>query len=258
MERYLHISFDDVIALFEDLSQSNYESLFDQPFLKILYDLHDKYDAKFSLYCFFQNGDGSFGLNDCTSRYKYEFSEASGWLKFGFHAYSQWQNIIDEKPNVLLEQYNQFNRQILRITGSYKCIDPVIRVHRFDMTKKQMKKLANAEHNITGLFLAEDYEKFGNFSLKKDEWKEINNVGNGKNKYGITYYPSNIRLDKYVSEKKKINILDYYKNTYLELYLHESSFYDNRENMENLLNDICVQTKNEFIVFYYLMNLYLE
>ena len=46
---YYRFSVDDNIWFLRDLTCGEYSSLFDHPYLKLYYDLHKKYDAKFQL-----------------------------------------------------------------------------------------------------------------------------------------------------------------------------------------------------------------
>ncbi len=50
----IHFSIDDVNPGFRDLTynEKKYKSFFDQSFFKYLKKLHDKYDAKVTIYCF--------------------------------------------------------------------------------------------------------------------------------------------------------------------------------------------------------------
>ncbi len=82
----IHFSVDDVINSFENLTRNEkkYESAFDEPFFAYIKFLHEKYNAKVSLYCFYENSD--FSLADCTEKFSDDFKSSSSWLKFGFHA----------------------------------------------------------------------------------------------------------------------------------------------------------------------------
>lgn len=54
-----HLSVDDVVDVFINLTdnQDHYDSIFDNEMLARFRQYHDEYDAKFSLYCFYQSGD---------------------------------------------------------------------------------------------------------------------------------------------------------------------------------------------------------
>ena len=82
----IHFSVDDVIGCFENLTKNEgkYSSAFDEPFFAYIKFLHEKYNAKVSLYCFYEKE--GFSLAECTERFVDDFKASSGWLKFGFHA----------------------------------------------------------------------------------------------------------------------------------------------------------------------------
>lgn len=82
----IHFSVDDVINCFENLTRNEkkYESAFDEPFFAYIKSLHEKYNVKVSLYCFYEKE--GFSLKDCTEKFADNFKTSSGWLKFGFHA----------------------------------------------------------------------------------------------------------------------------------------------------------------------------
>ncbi len=51
--KVVHISIDDVEAIFDLINnQDTYSSLFDQPFMGYLKELHDRYGAYFALYTY--------------------------------------------------------------------------------------------------------------------------------------------------------------------------------------------------------------
>ena len=79
-----HLSFDDVITVFEDLNKEQYSSIFDNAELAWMKQLHDKYGVVISCYVFFE--DNEFSLAECTGRYRDEFQSNSDWLRFGFHS----------------------------------------------------------------------------------------------------------------------------------------------------------------------------
>ncbi|WP_296025151.1 hypothetical protein [uncultured Treponema sp.] len=82
----IHFSVDDVINCFENLTRNEkkYTSAFDEPFFAYIKSLHEKYDAKVSLYCFYEKE--GFSLAECTERFADDFKASSSWLKFGFHS----------------------------------------------------------------------------------------------------------------------------------------------------------------------------
>ena len=83
--KIVQISFDDVYLCIKDLKDTlRYTSVFQQPFLKSLKELHDVYGAVFSLYVY-EKAD-NFVITEVPDKFRNEFIENSEWLKFGYHA----------------------------------------------------------------------------------------------------------------------------------------------------------------------------
>ena len=79
---------DDVIRCLENiyLHQDEYESIFDDPFLKVYYDVHEKYGTHVHMHIYYQTEDGSFNLTMFPDKYKEEFKANAHWLRFSFHS----------------------------------------------------------------------------------------------------------------------------------------------------------------------------
>ena len=52
MNKIINFSIDDCIEIFRDITINNYNSLFESDYFSFFKELHDKYDAKISLYSF--------------------------------------------------------------------------------------------------------------------------------------------------------------------------------------------------------------
>lgn len=83
--RQLHFSIDDTIKIFQDLTQNEkeYESIFENSILNFLWECHQKFGLKVSLYCYYE--EGNFDLSTVPDTYREEFLKNSDWLQFGFH-----------------------------------------------------------------------------------------------------------------------------------------------------------------------------
>ncbi len=134
----IHFSVDDVINCFENLTinENRYGSAFDEPFLAYIKSLHKKYNARVSLYCFYEKE--GFSLADCTEKFADEFKESSGWLKFGFHAEkSAKDNTFDGGG------YEMFVSQIERITGTLNCLTQTVRLDYFSGGKRFVESISD-------------------------------------------------------------------------------------------------------------------
>lgn len=114
---------DDVIWVFRDLTRQRPASAFDNPFLKMLKDTHDKYDIKVQLNVFYQTdvfyGNDKFNLSEMTDAYKAEFEAASDWLKFAFHARQEFPDYpyINASYDHVYEDFKAIEKEVLRFAG---------------------------------------------------------------------------------------------------------------------------------------------
>lgn len=149
----IHISIDDVIHVFKELTERKPYSIFGIPFFHYFKRLHEKYGAVVSCYCFYLYGD--FTLASCTRNYQVEFEANSDWLRFGFHGYSGKENygIQDEMESE--KQYELVMDNLAEIVG-IKALDTTTRIHRFQATKAFMMYMMHAKYPTNALFAADD------------------------------------------------------------------------------------------------------
>ncbi|WP_294015803.1 hypothetical protein [uncultured Treponema sp.] len=166
----IHFSVDDVIGCFENLTrnENRYDSAFDEPFLAYIKSLHEKYNARVSLYCFYEKE--GFSLADCTEKFADEFKESSGWLKFGFHAEKSAKgNTFDGGG------YGMFVSQIERITGAFDCITRTVRLDYFSGDKRFVESISdgNTECGIRQLLCADSSSR-DSYYLDSVQKRELN------------------------------------------------------------------------------------
>jgi len=99
------LSSDDNIIFLSDINdhKDEYTSIFDNPYLSVYKKAHDLYGAKVHLNIFYAFDDKSrsnfssereyFDLSMMTDKFKEEFRANSDWLKFSFHAQSEFPNM---------------------------------------------------------------------------------------------------------------------------------------------------------------------
>jgi len=114
---------DDVVWVFRDLTRQKSDSLFDNPFLKVLKNAYDRYGVKTQLNIFYQTdffyGNDLFTLSDMTDAYKSEWEECSDWLKFGFHAKHEFPDYpyINASYEHVKENYEAVKNEVIRFAG---------------------------------------------------------------------------------------------------------------------------------------------
>ena len=166
----IHFSVDDVIGCFENLTKNEgkYNSAFDEPFFAYIKSLHEKYDAKVSLYCFYEKE--GFSLAECTERFADDFKASSSWLKFGFHAERP------EKGNTFDGGgYRMFVNQIERIAGTSACITQTVRLDYFSGDKKFIEAISDkSTKNGIRQLLCADSSSRDSYCLDSVQKSELN------------------------------------------------------------------------------------
>lgn len=157
--KYMHLSFDDTIEIFKDLTNnaSTYTSIFDNEILKWYKSLHDQYGVVISCYCF--NNHSDFKIENTTSKFKDEFKANKDWLKFGHHFEDASGNYATGTAESASASYSKFVNAIYNITGCCECIDRVPRLHNFAGNTESLIAMRDCNCGITGVLGADDTRK---------------------------------------------------------------------------------------------------
>lgn len=223
---FMHISFDDSLAVFEDLTNhsNTYDSIFDNDFLSYLKNLHDNYGAVFSLYCYGENDH--FNLSKATDQFASEFSMNKDWLKFGYHGTNGEEKMADVAASVAVSIYENVINELIRITGGMDAIDTVPRLHYFSGNEPALLALTNANHGSNGFLTAEDDRD--SYYLKGDENLYIANHDFFKDDNGIYFVSTDLRLDNTLNPYSSLIKIadDENQNKCIEVFTHEWQFGD--------------------------------
>ena len=149
----IHISVDDVIQIFKELTEQKPFTIFDMPFFYFFKRLHEKYGLVVSLYCFYLHED--FTLASCTRNYRAEFEANSDWLRFGFHGYSGEEDYQTQDNTDSERQYDIVMNNLAEIVGE-KALDATTRIHRFKATKEFMMYMSHTKHPVHALLGSDD------------------------------------------------------------------------------------------------------
>lgn len=187
----VHLSFDDVEYCLNDLTNNDeYKCLYDQPFFAYIKRLHDKYDVDITLYTY-ANGSNGWNIEQMPNRYKRDFSEASAWLKIGFHASSP--EITKDSIAVLENFMSDYNR-VTNSICSFACkenIATTLRLHYFFASLEEVKFL-KMEGGVKSLLSSDDIrisyslDTASNEKLICEEFLNMN---------GIYYRKTDIRVE---------------------------------------------------------------
>lgn len=123
MNKHAFFFIDDVIWVMRDLTRQKPKKLFDNPFLALLKEAHDKYGLKTQLNIFYQTdrfyGNDDFNLSEMTDAYKKEWEANSDWLKFGFHARQEFPDYpyINADYDHVYEDFKLIEKEVIRFAG---------------------------------------------------------------------------------------------------------------------------------------------
>lgn len=123
MKRNYHCYVDDNIWVFRDLAAKRPASLFDNEYLKIYKDLHDKYNMKVQLNIFYKTdlyyGDDDFDLSRMPDCYKQEWEENSNWLRLAFHAKQEFPDYpyLNASYETVKKHFQQLEKEVIRFAG---------------------------------------------------------------------------------------------------------------------------------------------
>ena len=235
-EQIIHLSIDDVIWVFEDLTknETKYNSAFENSILKQLKNYHDKYDAKFSLYCFYASEN--FNLSMCTAKFKYDFVKNSDWLKFGFHGYNK-DSVINQNFTI-----STFYKELLRIVGTEQCFTNILRLHFFSGNEDIINEIYSFYNNNIILLTADIIETHPtSYYLNNAQMNKINQNEEYKDINNIVFWMTDYRLDDIKKYKK--NFKNNEKEDTLVIFTHEKMLHNVfRKNVFAYIRD-CINKK---------------
>ncbi|MBR6650624.1 MAG: hypothetical protein IKL36_04350 [Clostridia bacterium] len=149
---FYRFSVDDNIRFLQDLTEGEYSSVFEHPYLKMYKDLHEKYGTKIQLNLFYtMNG---FDLSMMTDKYKKEWQENSHWLRFSFHSRSDGPPFPyrDSDYDEVYRDCRDVHREVRRFAGE-ECLSYFITVHYCQASPEAIRALRDCGiRGIVGLF----------------------------------------------------------------------------------------------------------
>ena len=240
-----------MIQIFRDISVHDYAGIFGNDTLNFLRKLHERFGTVTSCYVFFRMGD--FDLTQCTRRFRNEFAENSSWLKFGFHAFDPETMYGSDSARSIREDYDAVIENLIDITGSASCIDPVIRLHYFSGSLSEIQSIAKSSLcPLKGLLCSDDRrpnyylsESQNSYIYSHDYLRDASN--------GIDFYATDLRAEFIKSASKKIsefrnsswnNQLDI-----LTLFSHEWAL---NAKTKRVIESLCEYAKNNDYIFSFL------
>ena len=119
---------DDHSFFYTDLAKQRPKKAFDHFYLAALKKIHDKYGFKVTLNTFYHNDHHDFYLKDMPDIWKSEFQDNSNWLKFSFHAYSEFPDrpYAEATAATFGKHWDMVQKEIERFAGPECFIAPVV------------------------------------------------------------------------------------------------------------------------------------
>jgi len=146
MNKKAYFFIDDTIWAFRDIARQKPKSIFDQPFLALMKEAHDKYGMKVQLNLFYQTdffyGHDEFCLAEMPDTYKAEWEANSDWLKLAFHARHEFPDYpyVNATYEDVKYDFDRIKKEIIRFAGEKSFATGVI-PHWLPMSKEGVKAL---------------------------------------------------------------------------------------------------------------------
>lgn len=245
----IHMSIDDSLGVLKDITESNYKSIFENEELAKFKRFHDKYGMVISLYFFYEQDN--FNLSLVTDRYRDEFKENSDWLKLGFHAYNFERNYNEIKLKEAVLDYDLCMKELIRITGSDRCIDAFPRIHFFAGNSEVLGAWKNGEIELRGVLSADDDratyyfdKKFSQYISSEDYYYD--------EETDLYFVPTDIRLENFRNHIQ--DALHNEENSEIvEVFTHENLL---DEEMYRMIEEVCIWAKMNEYSFQFIQDIF--
>lgn len=228
------LSIDDNIRFMQDIAihAQAYQSIFDNPYLKQLRALHQRYGTKVHLNLFYESEQGDFNLSAFPEKFKAEWASQRDWLRLSFHAYAEFPDAPYQHASfeVVKRDCDLVQAEIKRFAGE-TLMGPVTTVHWGAVNIDGSRALrAGGYKGQLGYFNVDDDLPPVSYYLNVEErrhmkkrfiWKDVTE--------DIIFIRSSVVLDK-KELPDIVPFLDSYRQTtglppYVDFLIHEQYFY---------------------------------
>ncbi len=235
LKNYLNkyrLSLDDNIWFLKDISEnsSRYKSIFENPYMSFLKEVHDTYGTKIHINIYYQTE--GFNLSQMTDKFKSEWRNNADWLRLSFHAL---QNDPD-KPYITTG-YEEVKRdcemvkeQIRRFAGE-ELLGPVTTLHWGEARVEGCRALRDSGYKaLAGYFEFEDGKPVVSYYLDSDKTEHIGQRGIWcDNSEGIIFKKIHMvinlfKLEEVIPALDKLK-MDPQSHGFIDLMIHEQYFY---------------------------------
>lgn len=228
------VSLDDCIWYLRDIAEHDYDSIFENPYLAFLKEVHDTYGTKIHSNIYLEDVvDHKFVIDAFPDKYKAEWASCSDWLRLSFHARGDQPSRPYEGADYNKVYYDtmRVREQIRRFAGE-EVMGPTTTMH-FGMTGIEGSRgMRDAGYTIqVGDFNCDNGMIPVNYYLDLYQRRRMNARYIWRDtKEGITFFRCAIIVDCH----KKDEICDFmdeiysdpHRNPYIDFLIHEQYFYE--------------------------------
>ncbi len=213
---------DDNIRFLKEITESNYQSIFEHPYLAMYKRLHDEFNLKVQLNLFYRMTD--FELSQMSSKFYSQWEENSDWLKLSFH--SELENAYPYEFSGYDEVYQhckKVNDQIIRF-ASPKSLAKTTTIHCCRTTEDGLKALAdNRVIGLLGLFGNKQAPRTS-YNIEENQAIKIRN-GETVKIGGMNFASIDIVLNCFSQEDILTQLNELKERECIRVMIHEQYFY---------------------------------
>ena len=216
---------DDNIRFLKEITERQYGSLFEHPYLAVYKRLHDELGLKVQLNLFYRTIEGDFNLSQVTDKYYNEWKQNADWLKLSFH--SQWESMKPYEFSGYDEVYTDckaVHEQIVRFASPDALADTTT-VHFCLATSDGLRALAdNHVKGLLGLF-GNDVMPRTSYELA-EEHASLLRAGKMVVKNDMVFAPIDVILNVYSTERILELLSQKLDRDAVWVMIHEQFFYE--------------------------------
>lgn len=226
------IAVDDNIWFLKDIADNRhqYRSIFDNPYLGMFKDIHDKYGTKVQFNLYYQTE--GFNLSQMPDTYKEEWKANAHWLRLTFHALQNDPPRPYEhaEPEEVLRDCKLVTGEIVRFAGE-EVLEPATTIHYGAATREGCRALRQfGFRGLAGYFRFAGGRPIVSYYLNDEQTAHLNGRDFWKDHSEDLIF---IKIDAVLDGLKKNDIireLDRVKANpgeagFIELLIHEQYYY---------------------------------
>jgi len=226
------LSIDDNIWFLQDIhiNKDRYRSIFDNPFLGFLKEVHERYGTKVHLNLFYQTE--GFDLSMLSDAFKDEWKAQAGWLRLSFHALQEFPDMPYRTAGYeeVKKDCALVMKEIRRFAGE-ELMGPVTTVHWGEATVEGCRALRDLGYKgLLGYFNVDDDLPAVSYYLTTEQRRHIKQQFVWEDQQeNIVFFRTSIVLDKTELDQIRPHLDGYAERgglpPYVDLLVHEQYFY---------------------------------